>query len=46
MKSLTIEKYNIKEDIEVLRESFRSEKEAQVGDKKGAGMDDKIVTEK
>ena len=45
LKSLIIEKYNAKEDTEVLRESSRSEKEVQVGDKKGVGRDDKIMTE-
>lgn len=46
LRSLAIEKYNTKGDIELLRESFRSEKEVQVGDKKGAGRDDKIMTQK
>jgi hypothetical protein len=46
LKSLIIEKYNTKEDIVVLRESFRSKKELQVGDRKGVARDDKIMTEK
>jgi hypothetical protein len=46
LKSLAIEKYNTKGGIEALREGFRSEKEAQIRDKKGVGRDDKIMTEK
>jgi rRNA maturation protein Rpf1 len=45
LKSLIIEKYNT-EDIEVLRESFRSRKEVQLGDKKGVARGDKIMMEK
>jgi cell shape-determining protein MreC len=46
LKSLIMEKYNTKKDIEVLRGSLRSEKEVQAGDKKGVAKDDKIVMEK
>jgi len=42
LKSLIIEKHNT-EDIEVLRESFGSRKEVQLGDKKGVAKDDKII---
>ena len=43
LKSIAIEKYNSKENIEVLSEGARSEKEVQVKDKNGV---DKIMTEK
>jgi hypothetical protein len=46
LKSLAIEKYNTKEDIEALREGFRSEKEVQIRDKKEVGRDDKMMTKK
>jgi hypothetical protein len=46
LRGLAIEKYNNKGDIELFKESFRSEQEVLVGDKKEVGRDDKIMTEK